>query len=187
MDSFIQEIQDRKRREIEQLDAALDKKRARLQEERDSAIKQISAKYSNETKIRSEKETARIIEEARLHAKKILFDAIKSNLDSALSVIKGGLSAYAQKPEYAKHLNRMIEYARAKLGSEIIIHCREEDKPFFNKERRAGVAIGSTIKSIGGIIAEDRNGTKEIDMTFEELLRTHEDEIKSFLLERMIN
>jgi vacuolar-type H+-ATPase subunit E/Vma4 len=48
------------------------------------------------------------------------------------------------------------------------------------------VTLGATIDTIGGILAEDNNGTREIDLTFEELLRTHEDEVKSFLLERII-
>jgi vacuolar-type H+-ATPase subunit E/Vma4 len=48
------------------------------------------------------------------------------------------------------------------------------------------IIVESSIQTIGGILAEDKNGTRELDLTFEELLRTHEDEIKNFLLERMI-
>ena len=47
-----------------------------------------------------------------------------------------------------------------------------------------GITIDSTIKTLGGIIAENNDGTKEIDLTFEELLRTHEDEVKGFLTEK---
>jgi vacuolar-type H+-ATPase subunit E/Vma4 len=42
------------------------------------------------------------------------------------------------------------------------------------------------INSLGGILAEDKNGTRELDLTFEELLRTKEDDIKGFLLERLM-
>jgi vacuolar-type H+-ATPase subunit E/Vma4 len=48
------------------------------------------------------------------------------------------------------------------------------------------IPIGPPIHTLGGIIAEDSKGKKEIDLTFEELLRTGEDKVKSFLLERMI-
>jgi vacuolar-type H+-ATPase subunit E/Vma4 len=39
---------------------------------------------------------------------------------------------------------------------------------------------------MGGIIAVDKSQTKEIDLTFEELLENQEDEIKNFLYEKMI-
>jgi vacuolar-type H+-ATPase subunit E/Vma4 len=48
------------------------------------------------------------------------------------------------------------------------------------------ITTGSPIQTIGGILAENKNGTMEIDLTFEELLRTHEDEIQNFLLEKLI-
>ena len=41
-------------------------------------------------------------------------------------------------------------------------------------------------KKRGGIIAEDNEGKKEFDLTFEELLRTSEDKVKSFLLGKMV-
>ena len=78
----------------------------------------------------------------------------------------------------------MLRYAKAKLGENIIVHCREEDKIILTKLNN--VSFGSSINTIGGIFVEDINGTRELDLTFEELLRTHEDEIKNFLLERMV-
>jgi vacuolar-type H+-ATPase subunit E/Vma4 len=49
------------------------------------------------------------------------------------------------------------------------------------------ITLGSSIQTIGGILAENKMGTMELDLTFEELLRTHEDEIQNFLLERLMN
>jgi vacuolar-type H+-ATPase subunit E/Vma4 len=39
---------------------------------------------------------------------------------------------------------------------------------------------------MGGFIAVDKSQSREIDLTFEELLENHEDEIKNFLYEKMI-
>jgi vacuolar-type H+-ATPase subunit E/Vma4 len=47
------------------------------------------------------------------------------------------------------------------------------------------IPIGSSIGALGGIIAEDKDGKRELDLTFEELLRTKEEDVKSYLLERM--
>jgi vacuolar-type H+-ATPase subunit E/Vma4 len=47
------------------------------------------------------------------------------------------------------------------------------------------ISIGTPINNtLGGILAENKEGTRELDLTFEELLRTKEDDIKSFLVER---
>jgi len=48
------------------------------------------------------------------------------------------------------------------------------------------IKIGSTIQTLGGFIAENKEGTKEIDLTFEELLRNNEDEIKNTILEKIL-
>jgi vacuolar-type H+-ATPase subunit E/Vma4 len=76
----------------------------------------------------------------------------------------------------------MVNSSKKKLGQNIVIHCRDEDKSTLND---LGITIGKSIKTLGGIVAENKEGTKELDLTFEELLRTNEDKIKSFLSERM--
>jgi V/A-type H+/Na+-transporting ATPase subunit E len=47
------------------------------------------------------------------------------------------------------------------------------------------IPIGSPINTLGGILAENKEGTRELDLTFEELLRSREDDIKGFLVGRM--
>ena len=117
-----------------------------------------------------------------LEAKKILFDAINKNLDSTFDVIKKELDGYSKKPEYNQVLQKLVDYSKKVLAKELVVHCREEDKQFF----KSGVKVGSTIQTLGGFIAENKEGTKEIDLTFEELLRSSEDEIKNTILEKIL-
>ena len=79
-------------------------------------------------------------------------------------------------------LEKLVAYSKKVLAKDIIIHCREEDKSFF----KSGVKVGSTITTLGGFIAENKEGTKELDLTFEELLRNNEDEIKNTILEKIL-
>ena len=73
---------------------------------------------------------------------------------------------------------------KMKLGSQdIIIHCRNDDNIIL---KEMNINPGSPIQTIGGILAENKDGTWRIDLTFEELLRTQEDEIKNFLLEKLM-
>lgn len=183
IETFILEIENRKKRDLENLNRDFQEKKNIIQNKRDTAVKELQQRYSIEAKIKSERELARIIESARLQAKKILFGAINTNLESAFNVIRQELKNYTKTPSYKKTLEAMVNISKKKLEQDIIVHCSEEDKAIL---QNLGVNMGSSIKTIGGIVAENKNGTKEIDLTFEELLRTHEDEVKSFLTERTL-
>ena len=181
---FIKEIKDRKNKKISILDSTLAEKKAKIHKLKQSTLKEIESQYSNEATARSQREASRIVEAARLQAKKILFNAINSNMNSTFEKITQELSQYTRKSDYKNTLKVMLRYAKAKLGENIIVHCREEDKIILTKLNN--VSFGSSINTIGGIFVEDINGTRELDLTFEELLRTHEDDLKNFLLERMV-
>ena len=182
IETFLLEIENRKKREIDSLDKDLAEKKSKLQTELDITVKEIQEKFANEAKVKSEREYARIIEAGKLQAKKIMFDAINANMQSAFDVIQKEVESYTKSPQYKKALETMVNSAKKKLGQNIVVHCRDEDKSVL---KDMGVTVDKTIKTLGGIVVENKEGTKELDLTFEELLRTNEDQIKSFLSERM--
>ncbi|HEU5221533.1 MAG TPA: V-type ATP synthase subunit E family protein [Candidatus Nitrosotalea sp.] len=182
IETFIREIETRKRKEIEDLEKDLQENKSRLQAEMNNTLKEIQERFSTEAKIKSEREQARIIEASKLQAKKIMFDAINANMQSAFAVIQTEIENYTKSPQYKKALETMVSNSKKKLGQNIIVHCREEDKSIL---KELGVTTSKSIKTLGGIIAENKEGTRELDLTFEELLRTNEDQVKSFLSEKM--
>jgi vacuolar-type H+-ATPase subunit E/Vma4 len=182
IETFLLEIENRKKREVESLQKDLSEKKSKLQTEMNIIVKEIQEKFANESRIKSEREYARIIEAGKLQAKKIMFDAINANMHSTFNVIKQEIEMYTKSPQYKKALEIMVNSAKKKLGQNIKVHCRDEDKPTL---KDLGITIDKPIKTLGGIVAENKEGTKELDLTFEELLRTNEDKIKSFLSERM--
>ncbi len=182
IETFLLEIENRKKRELENIDKDLAEKKSKLQREIDISLKEIQEKFTNDAKIKSEREYARIIEASKLQAKKIIFDALNANMQSAFDTIKKETENYTASPQYKNALETMVSSSKKKLGQNIVVHCREQDKSIL---KDMGVTIGNSIKTLGGIVAENKDGTKELDLTFDELLRTHEDQIKSFLLERM--
>lgn len=182
IETFLLEIENRKKREIDSLDKDLAEKKSKLETELNITVKEIQEKFANEAKVKSEREYARIIEAGKLQAKKIMFDAINANMQSAFDVIKKEVENYAKSPQYKKALEIMVNSAKKKLGQNIVVNCRDEDKSVL---KDMGVTVNKSIKTLGGIVAENKEGTKELDLTFEELLRTNEDQIKSFLSERM--
>ncbi len=183
IDIFLDEIENRKKKEIINLDKELDEKQSEAGIKKNTAIKELEEHYSKEAKTRSEKEASKIVEAGKLEAKKILFDAINKNLDSTFDMIKQELGNYTKTSEYKKKLQKMAETAKNTLGDNIVIHCREEDEAVFSGN---DITLGSSIQILGGLVAENNDGTKELDLTFEELLRTNEDEIKNTILEKIL-
>jgi vacuolar-type H+-ATPase subunit E/Vma4 len=179
----MREIDERKQRKIDILDTSFAEKKAAIEISKETTIKELKEFYANEGNVRSQRDAARIVETARLDAKKVLFDAINENMDSAFNIIRQELKNYAKKPEYKKTLEMMVNHAKKNLGKNVVIHSNVDDSMAI---KAMNVTLGATIDTIGGILAEDNNGTRELDLTIEELLRTHEDDVKSFLIERMI-
>jgi len=132
IDIFLDEIQSRKKKEINDLDKELDDKQSEAEIKKNTTIKELQENYSNEAKTKSEKEASKIVEAGKLEAKKILFDAINQNLDSTFDKIKQELGNYTKTSEYKKKLQKMAETAKNTLGDNIVIHCREEDKAVFS-------------------------------------------------------
>ena len=183
IDVFLDEIENRKKKEISDLDKELEDKKSEAVIQKNASIKELQEHYSKEAKIKSEKEASRIVEAGKLEAKNILFDAINKNMDSTFDVVKQELGNYTKTSEYKKKLQKISETAKNTLGDNIVIHCRKEDKDVFSGKK---ITIGSSIQILGGLIAENNIGTKELDLTFEELLRIHEDEIKTTILEKIL-
>ena len=81
IDTFIQEIETRKKNDLAELDKKLNDKKSETDAKKNSQVKELKEKYTNEAKTKAGREGARIVEAGKLEAKKILFDAINKNLD----------------------------------------------------------------------------------------------------------
>lgn len=177
---FLKEIENRKRKELEALDRELAEKKDVLLRERNSRVEELQERYKKEARFKSEREYTRIVEAARLQARRIIFEAIDANLDSFLGAIKQELKNYTKNAQYKKTLEEMINVGRKKLGHDVRVHGREEDRQILKDLR---VTINDKpIQTFGGIIVENKEGTMELDLTFEELLRTHDEEIRAIIL-----
>ena len=156
IESFIREIEDRKKSEIKSLESEFNSKTAEIETEKIATLQELSENYEKESKIRSDRESARIIEGGKLEAKKILFDAINKNLDSTFDIIKQDLVKYTKNSEYKSVIEQMVKMCQKKLGKKITVHCKEEDKSLL---KISDVTEGSSIQTLGGIIAENDDGT----------------------------
>ncbi len=180
--TFIDEIENNKKKKLRDLDDRFLKDKTALQSKAESAIKDANTHYSMEAAIKSEETSTRIVEAAKLQAKKVIFEAINRKMDSIFAEIKKEIGGHTKSPEYKATLKKMVSNAQRQLGRNIAIGCREEDRSSLNDLE---VKITKTIESIGGLTAENMDRTKELDLTFEELLRIHEDEIRAMIMEEI--
>lgn len=159
LDTFILEIEKRKENEKNLLETTLAKTKKEIEQTKEATIRHLQEQYSNEAKMKSNREAARIVESAKLKAKKILFDAINANMDSTFETIQNEMKFFVQKPDYKELLVKMVSYSKNTLGSDIIIHCRDADRLIL---KEMNIQIGSSIETMGGIISEDNAGKKEV-------------------------
>ena len=183
IETFLLEIENRRKNDIQTLDKELEEKKSAIEIKKNTAIKEFQENFSKEAKTKSERESAKIIEGGKLEAKKILFDAINTNLDSNFDAIKLELGKYNKSEDYKKIIQKMVETSKKRLGKEITIHCRKEDESLFKDK---DITVDASLQTIGGIVAENKKSTKEFDLTFEDLLRSHEDEIKNKILGKIV-
>jgi len=180
VETFLREIENRKRRELEALDREVAEKKEALLRDKNTRVQELQERYTREAHIKSEREYTRIVEAGRLQAKRIIFEAMDANLDSALGVIRQELKNYTKNAQYKKTLEEMINVARKRLGQDVQVHCREEDRQIL-KDLRVTIS-NKPIQTFGGIIVENKEGTMGLDLTFEELLRTRDEEVRAILL-----
>jgi vacuolar-type H+-ATPase subunit E/Vma4 len=104
-------------------------------------------------------------------------------MHSAFESIRREIKNYTKKAEYKKSLENMVNFAKSQLGQDVIISCRDADAQVI---KDLNVTVGPPIDTVGGITATDKDGTRELDLTFEELLENNEDELKNYLYEKMV-
>ena len=79
---------------------------------------------------------------------------------TALDSIKQELKNNTKKADYKKTLEDMVLYAKRYLGDDITVNCRESDIPYLKEMK---VTLGSSISTMGGIVAVDKSQSREIE------------------------
>lgn len=179
-EALLAEVEEKRQKTIQMLEAEYSAKKEEVEKraaEQRSYIQE-SGKREAETAVQREK--VRIDGAAKLQAKKMLFDATEKMLESNLSALRQVLADYAESKDYPEMLAEMASYADKRLGGSISVVCRSSDAAALKK---AGVRVSSSdLSSIGGFRATSKDGTLELDLTFEELLRSHEEDARASIL-----
>ena len=179
-EALLGEVEEKRKKTIQMLEAEYSAKKDEVAKKAAEQRSYIQDSGKREGEAAAQREKVRIEGAAKLQAKKMLFDATERMLESNLTALRDVLADYAESKEYNDLLAKMAAYADRRLGGSINVTCRSADAPTLKK---AGVKVASSeLSSIGGFKATSRDGTLELDLTFEELLRSREEDARASIL-----
>jgi vacuolar-type H+-ATPase subunit E/Vma4 len=180
LESLIDEIRARAEAELKAADDARRAATAKIEADRDRAVREIAETSARAGDAEAVRERAQRIAAAKLKSRKLLYEARERRLEQALRETRDLLAEYTDRPEYAGVLRRMVQVATDELGRPLKVSGRAEDSARLQKA--AGKSFDPTPQPIlGGLIAESADGSRRLNLSFDELLRLREDKVREIL------
>ncbi len=180
LESLVEEIRQHAEAELR---ATLDHEKAeaaRIAADRDQKIAELRANAQRATEADVARERAQRVAAAKLQARKMLYEARERRLEDGLKETRTLLANYTASPAYPAVLKRMTEVAARSLGKQLRISGRADDAAVLAKV--AGKAFDPTPQPIlGGLVAETTDQSRRLNLSFDELLRLREDEVRELL------
>ncbi len=180
VDALLKEVEERRRKALEALEAEYSAKQEEVKKRTEEQLAYVMESAKREAVAMAQKEVTKTEGASKLQAKKLLFDATEKQLENNISALRDALAELAESSAYPDLLARMARYASKRLGGKIVVTCRKGDE---GPLKAAGAKVASTsLNTMGGFKAESEDGTLELDLTFEEILRSREDEVRASIL-----
>ena len=180
LEALVEEIRQRAEAELAATMERQKTESAKILEERDRKIRDIRESSERATETESAREHAQRVAAAKLQSRKMLYEAREQRLEQGLKQTRTLLSDFTSTPAYPNVLKRMVETATSSLGKQVRISGRSEDAPLLSKA--AGKTFDATAQPIlGGLIAETTDGSRRLNLSFDELLRLREDAVRELL------
>jgi vacuolar-type H+-ATPase subunit E/Vma4 len=133
-----------------------------------------------QTDLDAHRERSQKIANAKLTARKLTYEAREKQTSDRLQQVRATLSAYADSDEYPQVVKRMYALAVERLGKQVKVSGRAADASLLKSV--AGKAFDDTPAPIlGGLIAETSDRSRRLNLSFDELLRLREDQVRTLL------
>ncbi|MFI5413348.1 MAG: V-type ATP synthase subunit E [Candidatus Lutacidiplasmatales archaeon] len=180
LESLVEEIRRRGEAELSAVTAGRDAELSKLVAERDRRIEEVRVGSARATDAEVARERAQRLAGAKLQARKLLYEAREKRLSSAMGETRTILQEYTRSAQYPAALKRMVAVANDTLGKGIRISGRAEDAALL--ARVSGKGFDPTPQPIvGGLVAETPDGSRRLNLSFDELLRLREDRVREIL------
>jgi vacuolar-type H+-ATPase subunit E/Vma4 len=180
LESLVEEIRRRGEADLAEIQAKTAQETARIAAERDRRIEELRTAAERATEAETARERAQRIAAAKLAGRKLLYEAREARMKSSIEETRTLLSDVTRSAAYPAVLKRMVAAATDALGKQVRISGRAEDGAALQKV--AGKAYDPQPRAIlGGVVAETIDGSRRLNLSFDELLRLREDKVRELL------
>jgi V/A-type H+/Na+-transporting ATPase subunit E len=180
LERLVAEIESRAQQQIAAEQARFEKEKAEIVADRTRRIEAIRSNALRQATQEAARERTRRIAGARLEAKKLGYEFQEARTQQLLDAVNARLADYTRTPEYPKLLKRMYTSATSRLGKDLKVRGRAEDAKLLRSIAGSGYE-DAPLPVIGGFVAQTPDGSRRLNLTFDELLRLREDELRSLL------
>jgi vacuolar-type H+-ATPase subunit E/Vma4 len=180
LESLVEEIRRLGEAELLAIERARSVEEARIAADRDRRVTEVRSEAARATEAEVARERAQRLAAAKLQSRKMLYEAREQRLEAAIGATRTLLREFTTSSDYPAVLRRMFATATEALGKQLRVSGRAEDAGALAKV--AGKAFDPTPRAIlGGLIAETNDGSRRLNLSFDELLRLREDRVRELL------
>jgi vacuolar-type H+-ATPase subunit E/Vma4 len=177
---LLKEVEEKRKKTIDMLEAEYSAKNAEVTNRAAEQKAYILDSSKKEAVALVQRERIKIVGAAKLQSKKMVFDATEKMVEANVAALNQVLADVSGSKDYPDLLSKMVAYASRRLGGSISVRCRPTDAAALKK---LGVKeISPNLECAGGFKATSADGTLELDLTFEELLRYREEDVRALIL-----
>ncbi|MCI4331277.1 MAG: V-type ATP synthase subunit E [Thermoplasmata archaeon] len=180
LERLVEEIRSRAELELERERSRIEGEKAKITQDRDRRIEELKAEGARLAEIESARDRAQRIAAAKLQARKLEYEARERQTAGSLQQARQLLADFTNTPEYPQVLKRMFAVATDQLGKQVKVSGRAEDAAVLKTV--AGKSFDPAPLSIlGGMVVETADGSRRLNLTFDELTRLREDRVRALL------
>jgi vacuolar-type H+-ATPase subunit E/Vma4 len=180
LEDLVEEIRRRGEAELGKITSDRDRQAAEITSDRDRRLSEIRIESERASAADIARERTQRIAAAKLHSRKLLYEAREARLARSIEETRALLREYTGSAEYPAVLKRMLGVATSTLGRQVRVSGRTEDAVVLQKV--AGRSFDPEPRPIlGGLIAETPDRSRRLNLSFDELLRFREDQIRELL------
>lgn len=177
LEALVLEIRARTEAELRKIEEERSGELARIASERDRRIAATRTEQERQGVLEAGRVRAQVLAAAAVNARKTVYEARERRMQAGLLAGRTVLRDYVDSDEYSEVLRRMALEVTERLGKQVRISGRAEDAARLSKV--AGKAFDPTPRPIlGGLVAETSDGSRRLDLSFDELLRLREPRVR---------
>ena len=181
IENLLEEIRNDAEQEVKEIISDAKREAEKLIKNAEQDAEKKASKLREEAERNAEIAESRIVASAKRNARIEIMKARDEIINRVIDEMKEKLKKIKGK-KYRDYVEKAIENGKEKIGKIYIMAARKEDEKV---AKEMGVEVKGKVDAIGGVIIKSIDGKKEIDATFDALLKRRMNELRIKISERL--